>query len=257
MQKDPAVPSRRPKPFLTAEWQSLVMINYEIDPAVLQPYLPRGVELDAWNGQTFASLVGFLFLNTRVLGVAVPYHRNFEEVNLRFYVRRKGPEGWRRGVVFIKEIVPRRAIAAVARWFYGEIFVAMRMKHKIDRDGGKNLQTGSTIEYAWLAKGYWNRLGVCIQGEPLMAAPGSEEEFITEHYWGYASQRGGRSVEYQVEHPSWMVWQVSESYFSCDVSALYGPQFHESLSGKPSSAFLAEGSPVTVYRGRHLSRPTP
>src|SRR4026208_556537 len=94
-------------PFLTAEWRRLAMLSFEIDPRVLSPLVPAGTELDEWQGRTFASLVGFLFLDTRVFGLAVPFHRNFEEVNLRFYVRRMASDGLRRGVVFVKEIVPR------------------------------------------------------------------------------------------------------------------------------------------------------
>src|SRR5215470_635533 len=99
------------------------MLNYEIDPTLLQPLVPPGTELDSWNGQSFITLVGFLFARTRVLGVPIPLHRNFEEVNLRFYVRRQAPDGWRRAVVFIQELVPRSAIAWVARSFYCENYV--------------------------------------------------------------------------------------------------------------------------------------
>ena len=79
--------------FLTAEWRYLVMLNYQIEPDLLRPFLPQGTELDSWQGQTFVSIVGFNFLNTRLLGLPIPGHINFEELNLRFYVRRKGPEG--------------------------------------------------------------------------------------------------------------------------------------------------------------------
>jgi uncharacterized protein YqjF (DUF2071 family) len=239
--------SKSRKRFLTAEWRSLLMINYEIAPAILMPYLPRGVELDALNGRTFASLVGFLFLNTRVLGATIPFHRNFEEVNLRFYVRRKAPEGWRRGVVFIKEIVPRRAIAAVARGAYGEKYVSMPMRHRVEL-----VQTGGSVEYAWRLSGRWNRMCAQAHGEALFAMPDSEEEFITEHYWGYSSRRDGGTSEYQVEHPRWRVWQARGIDVDCNFHLLYGPQFQESLSSQPSSAFIADGSEVVVYQGQSL-----
>jgi len=107
------------KPFLTADWRYPALLNYESDPALLQPMVPAGMELDTWNGKTFVSMVGFSFLNTRVLGLAIPLHGNCEEINLHFYMRHKAEDGWRRGVVFIKEIVPRAAIAwreTAARW---------------------------------------------------------------------------------------------------------------------------------------------
>jgi hypothetical protein len=233
--------------FLMAEWRYLAMINYEVDPRLLLPLVPHGTELDTWGGRHFISVVGFLFLKTRVLGVYVPFHCNFEEVNLRFYVRRRGPEGWRRGVVFIKEIVPRWAIAAVARVVYNENYIARRMSHRIDLDGGTIAENGS-VEYSWRDDTF-NCIRVRTVGEARPLVAGLEEEFITEHYWGYAAQRDGGTVEYQVEHPPWRVWRTSEAAFDCDVKRVYGPQFIESLSARPTSAFVAEGSPIIVRRG--------
>lgn len=234
--------------FLSAEWRSLVMINYEIDPAILQPLVPRGTELDCWQGKTFVSEVGFLFLNTRVLGMAIPFHQNFEEINLRFYVRRKAEDGWRRGVVFVKEIVPRLAIATVAKVVYNENYVARRMWHGTDL-GEASFTKSGMVEYGWMERSGRNFLRVKAAGKPQPLTAGSEEEFITEHYWGYAAQRDGGTVEYQVEHPSWQVWQVSEAEFECDVPRVYGEQFLDTLRAKPSSAFVADGSPIIVRKG--------
>lgn len=231
--------------FLTAEWRHLVMLNYAVDPALLRPLVPAGTELDRWEGTTFVSMVGFLFLRTRVLGVPVPFHRDFEEVNLRFYVRRRGPEGWRRGVVFVKEIVPRRAIAWVARTVYGENYVALPMAHTLPAGDG-------TLEYRWRHAGGPCALRATIRGEPDPLAPGSEAEFIAEHYWGYARQRGGGSVEYRVEHPRWRAWRAESAALEGDMAALYGRDFAGPLGSAPSSAFVADGSDVVVRRGVRL-----
>lgn len=234
--------------FLTAEWRYLAMLNYQIDPAALRPHLPPGTELDTWNGKTFISLVGFLFLNTRLLGLPIPFHTDFEEVNLRFYARRKGPEGWRRGVVFIKEIVPKWAIAAVARGVYDEKYVALPMRHTIEQNAALP-EPYLFVEYGWQFNRQWNSLQVKTTGSVQPLVSGSEEEFITEHYWGYSGQKDGGCVEYQVEHPRWQVWQVSECSLNCNVAGLYGPAFAEPLQAKPGSAFLAQGSAVAVRQG--------
>jgi uncharacterized protein len=220
-----------------------------VPPEVLAPFVPHGTELDSWQGKTFASIVGFLFLDTRVRGVAVPGHRDFEEVNLRFYVRRKAEDGWRRGVVFVKEIVPRLAIAATARLLYGEKYVALPMRHSITGDPTRG---GMYVMYGWHSRGRWNGIGASVSGTPKEALPGSEEEFITEHYWGYSSLRGGGTVEYKVEHPRWRVWPLLRPVLDCDVSGLYGERFAGPLAGEPSSAFLADGSEVAVYSGVSL-----
>ena len=238
--------------FLTAEWRHLAMLNYEIEPQILQPYVPAGTELDTWSKKTFISVVGFMFLNTRVMGLPIPFHQNFEEVNLRFYVRYKAENEWRRGVVFIKEIVPRWAIATVARVVYNENYDAMPMRHSLTLKG-ESLQADSEVAYGWRKEGRWNELRVKISGVSQTLTAGSEAEFITEHYWGYAAQQDGGCMQYQVEHPPWLVWQVSEARLDCEVETIYGTKFAEALTGKPSSAFVAEGSPIIVRRGARIS----
>ena len=159
--------------FLTAEWRHLLMLNYEVDPAVLTPFVPLGTELDFYQGATFVSVVGFRFLNTKVLGVPVPWHRNFEEVNLRFYVRRRSSEGWRRGVVFVRELVPRWAIAAIARVCYGEAYRSLPMRHKIQPQSDRIL-----VQFEWRRDGRWESLSGTGIGRPQPVERGSIEEFI-------------------------------------------------------------------------------
>ncbi len=232
--------------FLTAQWRYLAMLNYTIDPALLQPLVPPGTELDFFDDTTYVSIVGFRFLGTKVFGLGIPWHRNFEEVNLRFYVRRRPwvhgarADGWRRGVAFVGELVPRRTIAFAARRLYGEPYTAVPMGHRIE-------QTTSSIhvEYRWQRGGKWESLGVLGRGQPQPLVPGSHEEFIAEHYWGYTARRGGSS-EYQVEHPPWRIWSGTESYLHADVLALYGELFVEPLSARPVSTFIADGSAVAV-----------
>jgi uncharacterized protein len=238
----------RMKSFLTAEWRWLAMLNYEIDPKLLLRWVPSGTELDAWQGRTFLSLVGFRFLKTRVAGFAFPFHHNFDEVNLRFYVRRDDGGQIKRGVVFVKEIVPRRAIAWVARTFYNENYVALPMDHVIDIEEGS-----VSVEYRWSLASCKNRVALKATGSPTLPVAGSHEEFITEHYWGYAGQNNGGAIEYQVEHPQWCVWNCRDFSAEVDFKTLYGPELGELLRQPPASAFLAEGSAVTVYRGRRIA----
>jgi uncharacterized protein YqjF (DUF2071 family) len=235
--------------FLTAKWLNLVMINFLVDPSVLAPHTPHGTEIDQWNGNTYVSIVGFHFVNTKVKNLSIPFHRNFEEINLRFYVRRKDKQGWRRGVVFIKEIVPKPAIAFVAKVFYNENYVSMNTRHSIDMSPNS---TNRHVRYEWNYKGRWNSLSVVPRGNKQSLVDTTEEEFITEHYWGYSAQKSGCTVEYQVEHPRWDIWQVSNSDINIDVGAIYGKEFEDTLSKKPSSAFLAEGSEVIVYQGKKI-----
>lgn len=221
------------------------MLNFEIDSKSLARFVPRGTELDLWEGRALVSVVGFLFERTRVFGIPIPFHRDFEEVNLRFYVRRRAPEGIRRGVVFVKEIVPKPMIAAVARGFYGERYVAMPMRHRVDLGAGGDPER---VGYGFRPHRRWNSLEVTTEQGAAEAQDGSEEQFITEHYWGYAAQRDGSTVEYRVDHSRWRVWRARSAKLDCDVESLYGGEFASALARSPTSAFLADGSVVTVRR---------
>ena len=229
-------------PFLTAEWRRLVLLNYRIEPDILKPFVPAHTELDIWNDTSYVSLVGFMFLNTRLKGVKIPWHVHFEEINLRFYVRRHDPvSGWKRGVVFISEIVPKPAITWVANTIYNEHYICRPMQH-VWKEDAQNLQ----VEYAWRNAGRWNGFGVQAENAPTDLKPGSEAEFITEHYWGYARRDSARTIEYQVEHPRWQVYPIKAWHCEVDFGKVYRPTFAHLAEAEPLSVFLAEGSDVTV-----------
>lgn len=236
-------------PFLTARWESLLFLNYACPPELLRPLVPSGTGLDTWNGASVMSLVGFRFRDTRLRGLPIPFHRNFEEVNLRFYVTRPDQDGIaRRAVVFIRELVPRFAIATIARWTYNEPYMAVPMAHRIDL----REDTGGTVEYSWRHRGDPFSMMGSVQGPAEPLAPGSEAEFITEHYWGYTRQRDGSTLEYQVEHPHWNVWTARSARFDGPAHQLYGVAFGKLLASPPQSAFVAVGSEVAVFPGKLL-----
>lgn len=238
---------RPEKIFLSAEWRDLLMLNYEVDPACLQKYVPAGTDLDSFLGNTYVSLVGFRFCRTRLLGsIRIPFHINFEEINLRFYVKRGHGSEIRRGVVFIAEIVPKPAIAYTARWIYGENYVCRSMAHRIYSDESK-----MQAEYSWRSGNDWGKLKAQATGAAWLPAAGSLEQFITEHYWGYSRQPDGGTVEYHVSHVPWKVWNA-DAEFSGDARRLYGDELSHVLTKAPTSAFIADGSTVSVFRGKRL-----
>lgn len=229
--------------FLTAQWRNLVMINYAIDPSVLLKYLPRGTEPDSRAGRHYISLVGFQFLSTRVKGIRIPWHENFEEVNLRFYVKRKIGDDYRRGVVFISELVPKPAIAFVANTLYHEKYESVKMKSRVQG------RTGLNVHYEWKWKKRWNKIYFHSSSEALPLLPGSIEEFITEHYWGYNRVSENKTTEYGVEHPRWRVFPCTDHSVDCDFDLVYGNDFEFLNHEKPESVFMAEGSQITVRGG--------
>lgn len=238
-----------PRTFLKAEWRNLVMANYAIDPKVLKPHLPCHTELDEYEGICYVSLVGFLFKDTRVKGIPIPFHRTFEEVNLRFYVRYKEYGTWKRGVVFMKEIVPKRMITFVANTIYGEKYATHKMYHLWKTD-----QQGLHVEYHWKTGGEWNHIKALAEPHPHPISNGSPEEFITEHYWGYTFVDQACSGQYEVKHPKWKVHDVKNFDIKCSVEQLYGKQFVSTLKEPPRSVFLAEGSAIEVAGGTKIYR---
>jgi uncharacterized protein YqjF (DUF2071 family) len=244
--------------FLTAEWRKLIMAQYIVDPAVLAPWLPGGIELDFYNGETFVSLVGFLFDRVRIKGISPPFHTRFEEVNLRFYVKRTMTDGAvRRGVVFISEIVSKPAITVLARALYGEAYRTAATS-KLWRESADELD----ISYSWKVPGVrsqrWQHMAAQADPQPQPIAPASMEEFITEHYWGYTQRNGlisrgaGVTGEYGVAHPRWQTYPVRATQVSADFGALYGKAFANLTDRAPDHVLLAEGSAVAIREGSHF-----
>lgn len=234
------------KTFLTAEWRKLAMANYAVDKNILKKYLPYGTEIDLYDDTCYVSLVGFMFLNTKVKGIKVPFHSNFEEVNLRFYVRYKDNGEWKRGVVFIKEIVPRPFLALFANVIYNEHYKALPMKHSWVVN-----EELLTVEYKW-KKGNWNSFQVMAEKNSKPMAEHSEEEFITEHYWGYTRINESATSEYKVEHVRWNVYDILEYTITVDFGNIYGKEFNFLSTEKPKSVFLAEGSEIIVMEGKRI-----
>lgn len=223
------------------------MANYIVDPAVLLPYLPHQTELDDFNGNVYISLVGFMFADTRLLGLRIPFHVNFEEVNLRFYVRYNDKGEWKRGTVFIREIVPKPAISFVANTLYKENYRTKRMSHFF-KQANEEIHLG----YHWKHRRKWNKLEATIEPIALPMQRGSEEEFIAEHYWGYSKHNDTITYEYNVQHPAWKIFPVINYLVDCDFVGLYGDAFAFLENIKPNSVFVAEGSEVAVLKKRAL-----
>ena len=240
--------AKPPRAFLAAEWRYVAMLNYEVDPALFTGLVPSGTELDLWQGKNFISLIGLRFLNMKVLGVPVPFHGDFDEINLRFYVRCREGNELRRGVAFIREIVPRRAVATIARVLYNEQYVTRPTSHRFERS-----EAGISAQYSWTGGHDRGQLRLSVNGDPQLPGEGSLQQFIAEHYWGYSAQRGGGSMEYRVEHPPWRLWSSHDATFEGDVAELYGRELAANVGNRPASAFLAEGSGITVFRGRRVA----
>ncbi|MBV8333427.1 MAG: DUF2071 domain-containing protein [Candidatus Eremiobacteraeota bacterium] len=236
---------REPRVFLSAEWRYLAMLNYAVDPRLLSDRIPPGTEIDFFGDKTYVTVVGFRFVHTRVLGVPIPLHQDFDEINLRFYVRRRAAEGWRRGVVFVRELVPKPAVAFVARAAFSEPYAAVSMSHDA-RDEGAGSARRVSVVYGWRDRNGSGEIALRAHGEPSLPVEGSIEQFIAEHYWGYGRNRSGRGLEYAVRHDPWRLWTADDAAFSGNAVAAYGPELARAIAGTPDSAFLAEGSPITV-----------
>lgn len=227
------------------------MANYIIDPEILKKYVPAGTELDLWEGKCYASLIGFMFKEVKLLGVKIPFHVNFEEVNLRFYVRRFENNAMKRAVVFIKEIVPKPALTFVANTLYNEKYETMPMRHKWEENAENR-----TAEYQWKKKGQWQTFKVVAALEQSPIIENGEIEFIMEHYWGYAKVSESVTNEYEVRHPKWQQYAVHSADINVDFGLVYGPEFAFLTNRNPDSVLLAEGSKITV-EGKKTISPNP
>ena len=226
--------------FLKASWENLVMANYEVDPSILAPYLPNGVELDFFNNKTYVSLVGFMFKKTSLFGVPIPFFGSFEEINLRFYVKRIEGKKIKKGVVFINETVPFKIVAFLANKLYKEHYISIPTKNSIDIAEHKNIQ------YEWKMNEKWNSITVKSDANKYKIEPLSIDEFIFERYFGYTKLSPSSTQEYRIHHPKWNTHKILNYAIDCDFGPMYGNAFAGLNNQTPNSIIMAEGSQVTV-----------
>lgn len=233
--------------FLTAQWKNLIMANYVINPEYLKKYIPAGTELDLWNGNCYVSLVGFLFKNTKVLGLSIPNYTDFEEVNLRFYVKRFEKGQWKRGVVFIQEIVPKNIITFVANTFYKENYktLAIQHEHQLKAEIRK-------VSYQWKNYNKTNHITVNAYDFATTIEEGTEAAFITEHYFGYTKNSEKTTYEYEVKHPKWEQYLIKNFDIKIDFKNVYGTDFEFMNNINPYSIILAKGSKISVGNKRKI-----
>lgn len=236
------------KVFLRAEWKNLLIANYVCDQQILKKYLPAKTELDTFRGEHLVSLVAFQFLKTRVLGIQFPFHTNFVEVNLRFYVKYKESGEWKRGVVFVKEIVPRHIITFIANTFFNENYITLPTEYTIE-----NTHPTLKLQYRWGDGNYFNAEA---NSEASEINNNSLEEFITEHYWGFARINDYKTMQYGVEHPKWKMFPLLQYRLQCNFAALYGENFSYLSHTEPHSVLLAQGSNILVRKGFQISGKT-
>lgn len=227
--------------FLKANWENIIMANYEIAPEVLAPYLPKGVELDLFDGKCYISLVGFMFKKTRLFNIPIPYLGTFEEINLRFYVKRKDGNLLKRGVVFINETIPYQIVAWMANKLYKEHYTVVPTKHEIN-----NFDTTQNIKFEWLLNKKWHSIYVEASTKSEVMQTDSLEQFIYEHYYGYTKIDANNTEEYKLQHPSWKTNKVLNYKIDCDFEMMYGKPFSVLNATKPEAVFIAEGSSVKV-----------
>lgn len=226
--------------FLKANWENLIMANYEVEPSILKSYLPKGVELDFYKYKTYVSLVGFMFKKTSLFGVPIPFFGSFEEINLRFYVRKVEGKKIKKGVVFINETVPFKIVALLANKIYKEHYISIPTKNAIEIAENKH------INYEWKMKDKWNSITVQSDTKKYKIEPSSMEEFIFERYFGFTKLSPLNTQEYRIQHPKWNTNKILNYTIDCDFGTMYGDAFSNLNIQVPNSIIMAEGSEVRV-----------
>jgi uncharacterized protein YqjF (DUF2071 family) len=227
--------------FLKANWENIIMVNYEIAPEILMPYLPKGVELDLYEGKTYVSLVGFMFKKTKLFNVPIPKLGTFEEINLRFYVTRTEGNTIKRGVVFINETIPYKIVAWMANKLYNEHYTVVPAKHSIFKDA-----TNQKIKFEWLSNKKWSSIYVENEMSSQTMKKNTLEKFIYEHYYGYTKVSNYITGEYRLHHQSWEIHKMLDYKIDCDFKAMYGNSFSVLNDTKPTAVFIAKGSSVAI-----------
>lgn len=233
---------------ISADWRKLLLANYEVDPKLLQPYLPYHTHIALWDDKCYVSLVGFLFLKVKLAGIPVPFHRNFVEINLRFYVRREFQNEWRYGVVFVREIVALPMVSLIAKNIAKENYNTMPVRHRLVKTNDDLF-----LQYRW-KEDEWHSMEIHADPSPIPMLENSDEDFLTSQHWGYTKVTADKTFEYSVAHPKWMMYKTKEYNIDVNFGKLYGDQFRFLNTKTPESVFLAEGSEIFMQKENTIKR---
>tara|TARA_B100000809_G_scaffold118758_1_gene117075 strand:- start:46028 stop:46750 length:723 start_codon:yes stop_codon:yes gene_type:complete len=235
------------KVFLKANWLRLASANYIIDPAILDKHIPNGTLLEAHNGKHYVSLVGFRYCETRLLNIRVPYHHIFEEINLRFYVKREiSPGNWRSEVAFAKLFFPKKALTLVAKYIYKENYETLNMRHSWTEKENHLLTSYG------LHKKNWHNFEIQSDKKSRKVASDSSEFFFSKHYWGTSQIDHRSSTVYEIEHPDWEAYDIVDSNVSFDFNTIFGSEFKHLTNTQPDSVHLFKGSEVIVNKKKNI-----
>ncbi|HKE19548.1 MAG TPA: DUF2071 domain-containing protein [Kofleriaceae bacterium] len=224
-------------------------MTFAIDPRALRGLVPVGTEIDTFDdGRAPLSMVALRFDDSRVLGLPIPFARSYDQVALRFYVRRwLGGDRWRRGTVPVIEFVPVSALVSAGHVLYGEAYERRPVTSRVrPPDPGTN--RGGRAVYRWRTDRSIHRLAVDFSGELHLPAPDSREAFLVERYWGYLARHADLTSEVRVDHPPWRIWSAAEGHLTAEVPQLFGDRFARALASPPVSVVVAEGSRLELHR---------
>jgi uncharacterized protein len=236
------------RPFLTANWRNLVLVNFVVPADLLEPRLPPGCVLDRVPHSPdthLLSVVAMHFDNTRVWGVPVPFAQRFDEVNLRFYAR----QGDRHGSVFLRQYVPSRTILYGARWTYNQPYELARIQHVV-AESGDHLEIRTRFERGR----YTGAVSLRAERGAITPPVDSLEHFLKERYWGFDSDRRGRVFRYPVWHPVWRTHPVIDVDIDFDPGVLLGGDWRDvDWTAAYHSALFAEGSLSAIYPAERVA----
>lgn len=247
-----ATDNKAPKVLFKARFSELVALNFAIDPSILEPHVPKGLELDFFKNETYVSLVAMMLRDVRVLGIPIHVATGFEEINLRYYVRRKVGDKYQKGACFLRDYVSGSAAAWILGWIFKADFGRLKMKHNNSGFDMRDEGAIPEVDYQWKVDDHVNRIRVKARERIQRTGPDTKVGFILNHSNEYSS-RDGVTLEYAVRQPEWQVWNAAQANFTCDVKRLFGPEFVKPLSRRPASVFVTPGSEVVIYRPRVLT----
>ncbi|HVW25034.1 MAG TPA: DUF2071 domain-containing protein [Polyangiaceae bacterium] len=192
-------------------WHDLLFLHYRADADRLASTIPRGLELDTFDGAAFVSVVPFRMTNVGPRGLNfLPRVSAFPELNVRTYVT----AGGRPGVWFYSLDAASALAVEAARAFFHLPYLRASMKCDRDDAGWVHYESERVDARGRAAR---FRARYRALGSPRRAAPRSLEEFLTDRYCLYAADRAGRVHRGHIHH---VPWPLRDAQLEVDVDTM-------------------------------------
>lgn len=180
-------------------WKDLLFLHYKIPEDILKGYVPRDLEIDLYEGESWVGVTPFKMRDVRFRFLPpIPTAVNFLELNFRTYVKMNGRAG-----IFFFSLDASSGLSAIGARLgaflpYFAAYMSVEEKEgwfRFKSERRSNPAASFDVKYK-------------PESHAFEAAKGSLEEWFVERYCLFQGTAKGKYIEIDIHHVKWPLQTV-------------------------------------------------